>query len=90
VAPAKTAPGTAAILAEDATTRAKRMLSAATQPTVLLGREAEAAAIFAFAHGHLVHRTAGSMYLSGQPGTGKTATVTHVHARLVAAKHAFK
>ena len=47
-------------------------------PSNLLCRETETKQIEAFLKVHLVHRKAGSLYISGAPGTGKTACLTHI------------
>ena len=31
-----------------------------------------------FLKGHMLAKTAGSLYMSGAPGTGKTAVLTHI------------
>ncbi|KAM9769974.1 LOW QUALITY PROTEIN: cell division control protein 6 homolog [Menidia menidia] len=50
----------------------KRALHTAAPPR-LLAREAERASIRAFLEGGVLRRRAGSLYISGAPGTGKTA-----------------
>ena len=47
-------------------------------PSNLLCRETETKHIETFLKVHLVHRKAGSLYISGAPGTGKTACLTHI------------
>ena len=44
----------------------------------VIGREEERAQIEGFLDGHIANRTPASMYISGKPGTGKTATVTAI------------
>ncbi|XP_040392668.1 cell division control protein 6 homolog [Cygnus olor] len=57
--------------------QAKRALHAAV-PDRLLGREREAGAIRQFLREHLGARRPGSLYISGAPGTGKTACLSCV------------
>jgi cell division control protein 6 len=52
--------------------------------TELVGREAEATAIRSLVTDHVRSRTSASLYISGKPGTGKTATVTATVAELEA------
>lgn len=46
--------------------------------SVLVGREEEKAKLMEFLQTHLKQRRPGSLYISGPPGTGKTATLTHL------------
>ena len=46
-------------------------------PPSLVGREAESKALSDFIKSHISTKTAGSMYMSGAPGTGKTAILRH-------------
>lgn len=48
------------------------------KPERLVGRDKEMAEIHKFLESHMVARTAGSLYISGAPGTGKTAVLTHI------------
>eukprot|EP00048_Salpingoeca_helianthica_P004426 m.76749 g.76749 ORF g.76749 m.76749 type:complete len:444 (+) comp13191_c0_seq1:377-1708(+) len=53
-------------------------LSSCNTPPTLLGRETERASIEEFLQEHVQSRSAGSMYIAGKPGTGKTATVEEI------------
>ena len=57
--------------------------------TALLGLSAARQAIDAFVERHVVGRESGSLYISGKPGTGKTALLSEIladaRARLAAA-----
>ena len=44
----------------------------------LLCREAELAALEVFLQEHVCGRKAGSLYVSGPPGTGKSASINHL------------
>ncbi|CAG9858397.1 unnamed protein product [Phyllotreta striolata] len=70
-----------------------------TFPTEMPGREKELAKLKSFIDEHLKHKTSGSIYVSGPPGTGKTASlnvilselnvdskVTHVYVNCTAIK----
>ncbi|XP_060075757.1 cell division control protein 6 homolog [Ylistrum balloti] len=48
------------------------------KPERLIGRDQEMTEISAFVKGHMTKKTAGSIYISGAPGTGKTAVLTHI------------
>ncbi|XP_041374929.1 cell division control protein 6 homolog [Gigantopelta aegis] len=48
------------------------------KPEQLHCREKEVGEIQSFLEGHLKNQTAGSMYISGAPGTGKTASLLHI------------
>ena len=48
------------------------------KPERLVGRDKEMSEIHKFLKGHMTSRTAGSLYISGAPGTGKTAVLTHI------------
>ncbi|OWF49220.1 cell division control protein 6 homolog [Mizuhopecten yessoensis] len=48
------------------------------KPERLVGRDTETEEISAFVKGHMSKKTAGSIYISGAPGTGKTAVLTHI------------
>ncbi|KAJ8320013.1 hypothetical protein KUTeg_001600 [Tegillarca granosa] len=56
--------------------RAKQCLHTA-KPDRLVGRENELNEINSFVKNHLSNKTAGSLYISGAPGTGKTAVLTY-------------
>jgi cell division control protein 6 len=43
------------------------------KPDRLVGRELEMETVNQFVRGHMTRKTAGSLYISGAPGTGKTA-----------------
>ncbi|KAK3591690.1 hypothetical protein CHS0354_040618 [Potamilus streckersoni] len=49
-----------------------------SKPERLVGREKEVEEINAFLKGHMLNKTAGSLYISGAPGTGKTASLMHL------------
>ncbi|XP_033728944.1 cell division control protein 6 homolog [Pecten maximus] len=48
------------------------------KPERLVGRDQEMAEISSFVKGHMTKKTAGSIYISGAPGTGKTAVLSHI------------
>ncbi|XP_052234424.1 cell division control protein 6 homolog [Dreissena polymorpha] len=48
------------------------------KPERLIGRDTEMTEIRSFLKGHMTKKTAGSLYISGAPGTGKTAVLTHI------------
>lgn len=48
------------------------------KPQRLIGREKETEEVRSFMKGHMSKKTAGSLYISGAPGTGKTAVLTHI------------
>ncbi|XP_069108179.1 cell division control protein 6 homolog [Argopecten irradians] len=48
------------------------------KPERLVGRDKEMSEISSFVKGHMTNKTAGSIYISGAPGTGKTAVLTHI------------
>ncbi|KAL3855230.1 hypothetical protein ACJMK2_014450 [Sinanodonta woodiana] len=53
-----------------------------SKPERLVGREKEVGEINTFLKRHLLNKTAGSLYISGAPGTGKTASLMHLLDRL--------
>ena len=57
--------------------RAKQALHTAL-PQRIVGREEESLAVNEFLEGHLVSGRPGSLYVSGAPGTGKTAVLSEV------------
>ncbi|KAF9567698.1 AAA ATPase [Mortierella alpina] len=57
---------------------AKALFRRTTEPHRLVGRVTEREAIRAFCRDHILSATAGSLYISGQPGTGKTALLKEV------------
>ena len=61
--------------------RAKQALHTA-MPQRLVCREKELEMVTGFIDKHLSSTTAGSLYVSGAPGTGKTAVLTHTIATL--------
>lgn len=61
---------------------ARQLLSPTTRPSELLGRTTEEGAVREFVLQHVAVGKAGSLYISGQPGTGKTATVSMVQRKL--------
>jgi cell division control protein 6 len=62
--------------------RTKQVLHTALPADDLVGRSTESKVISDFLHEHLSHETAGSMYVSGAPGTGKTAVLLKAVERL--------
>lgn len=60
--------------------QAKVALSRMSGVKEVVGREEERATIEGFLNTHIADRTPASMYISGKPGTGKTATVTAIIA----------
>ena len=56
---------------------AKAVLHSST-PSTLLCREKEIESLKTFLETHLERHVPGSLYISGPPGTGKTATLTHI------------
>ncbi|XP_022907331.2 origin recognition complex subunit 1 [Onthophagus taurus] len=61
---------------------AKTKLHVSYVPEVLVGREKEFNDVYNFVEGKLLDGCGGCMYISGVPGTGKTATVTEVIKKL--------
>lgn len=57
--------------------RAKQALHTAL-PERIVGREAESEQVNAFLEEHLVGKRPGSLYVSGAPGTGKTAVLSEI------------
>ncbi|KAL5005832.1 hypothetical protein ScPMuIL_016990 [Solemya velum] len=57
--------------------RAKQSFHTA-KPDRLVGREPETKQILTFVERHLSQKSAGSIYISGAPGTGKTAVLSHI------------
>ncbi|KAI1319099.1 AAA ATPase [Mortierella claussenii] len=57
---------------------AKTLFRRTTEPHRLVGRVAERETILAFCRDHILTPKAGSLYISGQPGTGKTALLKEV------------
>ena len=60
---------------------AKRHLHTA-KPSQLVGRNSEEQEIEEFISVRINEKRSGSLYVSGAPGTGKTAVVTHVLDKL--------
>lgn len=54
-------------------------------PTVLPCRSTEINSVYQFLIHHLTEKKPGSLYISGSPGTGKTAVVHHVLEEIVQA-----
>ncbi|XP_063412447.1 cell division control protein 6 homolog [Mytilus trossulus] len=48
------------------------------KPDRIVGREVETETVNQFVRGHVTKKTGGSLYISGAPGTGKTAVLTHI------------
>jgi cell division control protein 6 len=73
---------------------AKALFRRTTEPHRLVGRVAEREAIRAFCQNHMLTANAGSLYISGQPGTGKTALLKEVmrdmEGEMQAADHEIK
>lgn len=70
---------------------AKRSLHTA-KPDFLVGREKEESEIEKFITDRIKEKKSGSMYISGAPGTGKTAVVSHILDRIkvfVTVNHVF-
>ncbi|KAG0292576.1 AAA ATPase [Dissophora globulifera] len=57
---------------------AKTLLKRTTVPRRLVGRTAEREKIRQFCEDHILKAQPGSMYISGQPGTGKTALLKEI------------
>ncbi|XP_078326574.1 cell division control protein 6 homolog [Crassostrea virginica] len=57
--------------------RAKQTFHTA-KPDRLVGREKEVEEISKFVRGCVSQKTSGSLYISGAPGTGKTASLSHI------------
>ena len=55
--------------------QAKQMFHTA-KPERLIGRDKETDHVRSFLKGHMSKKTGGSLYISGAPGTGKTAVLT--------------
>jgi cell division control protein 6 len=55
--------------------KARECLHLGTPPTSLIGREELVGELSKFIHHHLISSTPGSLYISGPPGTGKTASL---------------
>lgn len=54
----------------------------ATQPASLIGRDQEMSQIDNFIESHISKKQPGSLYISGAPGTGKTACLTELRQNL--------
>ncbi|KAG0007579.1 AAA ATPase [Entomortierella chlamydospora] len=57
---------------------AKTLFRRTTEPYRLIGRAAERESIRLFCQNHMLTPKAGSLYISGQPGTGKTALLKEI------------
>ncbi|KAF9974620.1 AAA ATPase [Actinomortierella ambigua] len=57
---------------------AKSLFRRSAEPHRLIGREAERDVIQTFCRKHMLTAHAGSLYISGQPGTGKTALLKEI------------
>ncbi|KAJ1656911.1 AAA ATPase [Dispira simplex] len=75
-------------------TQAKQVFRKASQPSRLVGREKEHAVIEKFLKNYVLANRAGSLYISGAPGTGKTASLLRIcmgmKADLKRARHPIK
>ncbi|KAI8597654.1 P-loop containing nucleoside triphosphate hydrolase protein [Dissophora ornata] len=73
---------------------AKSLFRRTTEPYRLVGRTAERETIRSFCEAHILTPKAGSLYISGQPGTGKTALLKEImrdmEPEMKAAKHIIK
>ncbi|KAF9291518.1 AAA ATPase [Linnemannia elongata] len=73
---------------------AKALFRRTTEPHRLVGRVAERETIRTFCQNHILTAKASSLYISGQPGTGKTALLKEVmrdmEAEMQAADHEIK
>ncbi|KAG0327949.1 AAA ATPase [Podila humilis] len=73
---------------------AKTLFRRTTEPLRLVGRTAERETIREFCQKHMLVAQAGSLYISGQPGTGKTALLKEVmrdmDSEFLAAEHEIK
>lgn len=49
-----------------------------SEPSVLIGRESQHNQLFNYLNERIIHKTSGSLYVSGVPGTGKTALINCV------------
>ncbi|PBP27211.1 cell division control protein Cdc6 [Diplocarpon rosae] len=58
--------------------RARQLFTRSTEPGRLVGREAERAELVAFVKGCIANASGGCTYVSGPPGTGKSAMVNEV------------
>nr|XP_026690548.1 origin recognition complex subunit 1-like [Ciona intestinalis] len=68
--------------AENTFDEAQKRLHVSAVPESLPCREEEFQSIFSFIEGKIISGTGGCMYISGVPGTGKTATVMEVLSAL--------
>ncbi|KAG9326149.1 hypothetical protein KVV02_005654 [Mortierella alpina] len=57
---------------------ARTLFRRTAQPLRLVGREMEREVIRKFCREHILNTSAGSLYISGQPGTGKTALLNEI------------
>lgn len=48
------------------------------KPDRIVGRDVEITEVHSFLDCHMTEKTGGSLYVSGAPGTGKTAVLTHI------------
>lgn len=73
---------------------AKTLFKRTTEPHRLVGRSTERKVIRSFYENHILTAKSGSLYISGQPGTGKTALVKEIMQemapRLETVKHQVK
>lgn len=61
---------------------AKALFRRCTTPSRLVGREIERKTIYDFWEDHAIKGKAGALYISGIPGTGKTAMLDEVIATM--------
>lgn len=63
---------------ENVYTRARQVFATRSDTSNLIGREQEQQALRVYAHARLAAKAGGCLYISGPPGTGKSAFVTKI------------